>query len=266
MIDYQIEERFRRTVGYASLGMTNKYYKDGFWYKQNDKGYEGKSEYIATILLKHSNVKDYVQYEECMINGVPGCRSRNMLQAENQNLVTFSRMYNLMYGGDLKFKINTYARLDDRINYVLDFMYEATHLDLREYLGKVLKFDAVTFDVDRHFNNLAVIETSEGFREAPLFDFGGSFFSMQHVFTPEMSLQDKINKMTPQPFSASFEEQASFFQNVELCLDIREIQKEIKSQPQELQEIILCGLTKNHHLYKDERLKVKKKKSVQKSR
>ena len=151
----------------------------------------------------------------------------------------------------MKLKINTYARLEDRINYVLDFMYEATNLDLKKYLGLCIKFDAVTFDVDRHFNNLAVIQTLSGYKEAPLFDFGGSFFSMQHVFTPEMSLQEKINKMTPQPFSASFEEQAAFFQNIELCLDVKGIQKEIQNQSPELQEIVLCGLEMNRDLYRN---------------
>lgn len=254
--EYTVDERFRRYVGHGSLGMTNKYYMNEYWYKQNLKGYEGKSEYICSIMLEHSNTDNFVRYEECLINGVPGCRSKNFLR-ENETLVTFSRLYSLMYGGDLKLKVNTYGRMADRINYVLDFVYEATGLDAYGYLGRVLKFDMLTYDVDRHFNNLAVIASGNGYREAPMFDFGASFFSMQHIFTSDMSLEEKIQKMTPQPFSSGFEEQAEFFWDVQFQFDYDGIMKEISLQPPELQEIICHNLEKykdtfqEHANYKD---------------
>lgn len=50
MINYQIDEFYARKTGHGSLGMTNKYFKDNYWYKQNLKGYEGLSEEICSIL------------------------------------------------------------------------------------------------------------------------------------------------------------------------------------------------------------------------
>lgn len=243
MIEYKIEERFRRQVGHDSLGMTNKYYKEGYWYKQNVVGYEGMSERLCTMILDHSDVSEYARYEECMINGVTGSRSRNFLEP-GETLVTLSRLYDYNYGGDLKNKVHSYANLSDRIRYVLDFVHEGTELDLYSYLGKILKFDMLTYDVDRHFNNLAVIKTQAGYREAPLFDFGGSFFSMQHIFTNEMSLEDKINKMTPQPFASSFEEQAAFFDKVKIAIDIDAIYNEIRKEPEEIRDMICHNLDK----------------------
>lgn len=246
--DYIIDERFRRYVGHGSLGMTNKYYMDGYWYKQNMRGYEGKSEYICTVMLDNSNVSDYVRYEECLINGVAGCRSRNMLR-EKETLVTLSRLYSLTYGGDLKLKVNTYDKLRDRINYVLDFVYESTDLDIYDYLGRVLKFDMLTYDVDRHFNNLAVIRTEQGYRQAPMFDFGASFFSMQHIFTEDMTLEEKIRKMTPQPFASSFEEQAIFFEGIRLKFDYDAISKKLMSETPNLQEIVVANMEKYKNIF-----------------
>lgn len=39
---------------------------------------------------------------------------------EGENLVTFARIYQKNYGGDLKKKIQTYTTAKDRIEYVLD--------------------------------------------------------------------------------------------------------------------------------------------------
>lgn len=235
--EYEIEERFRRQVGHGSLGMTSKFFKDGYWYKQDCAGYEGKSERLCSMLLECSSIKNYVKYEECIINGKSGCRSKNFLN-EDETLVTLSRLYDYSYGGNLKNKVNSYAKLEDRIQYVLDFVYEGTGLDLYEYLGKILKFDMFTYDVDRHFNNLAVIKTKNGYKEAPLFDFGGSFFSMRHIFTEDMTLEEKIKKMTPQPFSTTFEEQAEYFSDINIHFEFEKIRDYIKAETLDIQEMI----------------------------
>lgn len=67
MVNYQIENAYIKGSGYGSLGMTNKYYKDGYWYKQNCNGYEGKSEAVCSTILSHSNITCFVSYEECLI-------------------------------------------------------------------------------------------------------------------------------------------------------------------------------------------------------
>lgn len=42
----------------STKGAQPKYYKDGFWYKQNMFGYEGLSEHLASVVLKNSNAKN----------------------------------------------------------------------------------------------------------------------------------------------------------------------------------------------------------------
>lgn len=37
-----------------------KYFENNFWYKANNKGYEGISEYLISKVLEKSNVKDFV--------------------------------------------------------------------------------------------------------------------------------------------------------------------------------------------------------------
>lgn len=118
------------------------------------KGMKGR-ESLCSKLLECSDISNYVSYECSSMMFRPPVW--NMLNGK-RFLITFSRLYQLAYGGDLKLKINTYSQASDRIEYVLDFVYEYTALDVREYLGRVLKFDMLTYDVDRHFNNLAVIK------------------------------------------------------------------------------------------------------------
>ena len=72
----------------SSKGTQPKYYEDGYWYKVNNVGYEGLAERLASMLHSHSNIKNFVEYEQCMINGRPGCRSKNFVQ-ENESFISF---------------------------------------------------------------------------------------------------------------------------------------------------------------------------------
>ena len=84
----------------SSKGAQPKYYQDGYWYKVNAAGYEGKSEELVSKVLSCSNVKKYVTYEQCMINGKAGCRSKNFL-GENESFISFQRLFDIYEGGDL---------------------------------------------------------------------------------------------------------------------------------------------------------------------
>lgn len=252
MINYDLDEIYARKIGHGSLGMTSKYFKDNYWYKQNLKGYEGLSEEICSTILKHSNIKDYVTYEQCSINGVPGCRSLNFT-SEHETVVTFQRLYYFTYGGNLKNKINSYSTLADRINYVLDYINEFTGLDCYEYLSDTLYFDMLTLNVDRHFGNLALIRSDCGWRLAPMFDFGASFFSLQHVFRPDMSIDEKYSIMTPQPFG-SFKEQAGYFGKTNIKINYSELTKalsNIEGMTDELMTLVTRQLDSNRDIFKE---------------
>lgn len=243
MVDYQIDSAHIRGSGYGSLGMTNKYYKDGYWYKQNVSGYEGKSEALCSMILSHSNIRNYVRYEECRINGVPGCRSRSFTSGSEQ-VITFHRLFQMSAGRELAEEIALYSNVSDRIRYVLDFIFRLTGLNVRQYLCDTLYFDMLTLNVDRHFSNLAVIREPGNWKTAPLFDFGASFFSLRHVFGPELSFQQKLEKMTPQPFSGNFEEQAAALGDCRIRIDYDPVLAEIENEEPEIRSIIRRQLEK----------------------
>lgn len=223
MKNYAIDNEFFVGSQYGSLGMTNKYYKNGFWYKQNFNGTEGRSEAVCSRILSYSNVSEFVAYEECLINDMPGCRSRSFTE-EGETVVTFHRLYKMVTGGELKNRISAFDSPRERIEFVLGFVRKYTGVDCRSYLNKMLYFDMLTLDVDRHFHNLSLIQTADGFREAPMFDFGASFFSLKHVFPDAMPLEEKFRKMTPQPFSRNFQEQARLLGECEIKIDYGKVQ------------------------------------------
>lgn len=251
MKDYTIDLFYARHTGQGSLGMTNKYFYGDYWYKENGKGYEGKSEEICSKLLAASNLTDYVNYEECKINGINGCRSANILQ-EGENIVTFARIYQRNHGGDLKKKIQTYTTVSDRVEYVLDMLFEATNYDFRSYLSRIIWFDAITMDPDRHFNNLAMKQKADGFyTECPLFDFGASFFSMKHIFPDTLTFEEKVAKLTPQPFAGTFGEMLEVLPNPQIQIDRAAFEDSIKEQPEQIKETVFQTLEYNKELFTD---------------
>jgi len=246
--DYRIEESYRRNdSGFSSMGVENKYYKDGYWYKQDIGGYEGLAEEVCSMILRHSNlgeravgtsgndgerglnkdnekdngkdnekdnekdngsvIRRYVEYEECTINGKSGCRSKNFLR-EEEELVTFKRLYEVVCGGDLTNKVYTIPDVEGRIRFVIDFVKEYTGVDCTNYLCNVLSFDMLTLNTDRHFHNLALIRTKEGYRECPIFDNGAAFLGNYGMFPPYEELEELIMHASAKPFSGSFEQQA----------------------------------------------------------
>ncbi len=208
MTDYRIDESYRRNdAGFSSLGVGSKYYKDGYWYKQDISGYEGLAEEVCSMVLRHSNVEKYIEYEACMINGRSGCRSRNFLK-EGESIVTFKRLYEIACGGDLTDRVYTIRDVKERIQFVTDFVKEYVGIDCTGYLRDILSFDMLVLNTDRHFHNLALIRSDSGYRECPIFDNGASLLSNYGMFPPGEELEEQISCAAAKPFSGSFEQQA----------------------------------------------------------
>ena len=138
MRDYQISEEFRKLTAPSSKGTQEKYYKDGYWYKVNNYG-EALAEELSTKILSCSNVDNYVEYERCMINGKPGCRSKDFLK-RGEAFITFQRLYQSYMGGNLSDKVrtisNTTGSFDDQVvaaGNILKVNYEKLNNILKEY-------------------------------------------------------------------------------------------------------------------------------------
>ena len=78
----------------SAVGIQPKCYDNGYWYKKNVYGCEDQSEHLASLVLMHSNITNYVFYTTCTIDDVPGCVSRNFL-LDNESFLSFHRLHEL---------------------------------------------------------------------------------------------------------------------------------------------------------------------------
>ena len=62
----------------TSEGTQVKYKKDGYWYKKDNRGNEGRAEYLVSKFMQFTTLQEneFISYEEGTINGKLGCRSK----------------------------------------------------------------------------------------------------------------------------------------------------------------------------------------------
>lgn len=232
IVDYALSPEAMVMVSGSSIGTQRKYYDKGYWYKQNRNGYEGRAEYLASVVLSCSNMDEYVKYECCKINGTDGCRSFNFLK-EGDSYISLQRLYDIYHGGQLAERIRIYDDVAERIDYVVAFTEKCTGINIREYLGKLLTFDMLIVNVDRHFNNIGIIVNSLAgqYRTAPAFDHGNSLLSDFGRYDQEDSLAGNIEKATGHPFCVNLERQASEL-GFGLKVNYHTLQKRLDPEPE----------------------------------
>ncbi len=232
MENYQLKRGLLVKTFGSSIGAQPKYYKNGYWYKENFRGYEAKSEWIVSQLLSCSDVPYYVVYEECQINGKNGCRSKSFT-SENETFVSFQKLYSTWYGGELEGYLTTLESPEERIEFVKTMLLDNTGLDITSYLSQTLTLDMITLNPDRHMNNLGLIYNAETeqYRTAPIFDNGAALCSNLGHFPPDLPLDELIEKVSGRPFSSSLELQAHVA-GFGLKINIGKFQEIIHSVPQ----------------------------------
>lgn len=211
MINYKLSpQAMVKTCG-SSKGSQPKFYDNGYWYKQNLKGYEDTAECLVSKVLACSNLTNYVIYEKCIVNNRKGCKSMEFTK-ENESFQSFQRIHEQMLGRSLSDVVRGLSDVKERIQYTIDFFKEYTDYDVSEYLGNVLRLDALILNQDRHFNNLGVIINQETgqIREAPIFDNGDSLMSDIGKFPYEDSLEENMERCFAQPFSINPYEQIKY--------------------------------------------------------
>lgn len=192
----------------SSRGTQPKYYADKIWFKANSLGYEDDAECLASIVLRHSNVRDFVTYKKCMINNRRGCMSKDFLD-NDETFISFAKLYSSVTDHELAEILATMDGPSERMDFIKDFINTNYHLDVREYLSEILAFDMLVVNVDRHLNNLGIIVKADGrARRAPVFDNGGALLSDVDRFCNPDYKKD-LERATGYPFSANLEYQAS---------------------------------------------------------
>lgn len=230
MLDFKLTPEALVMVQGSSKGTQPKYYSDRYWYKVNRVGYEGLSEYLVSVVLRHSNVQNFVEYEQCTINGRPGCRSKNFLK-KGESFLSFQRLYELYTGENLQEKMITIRSVEDRIEFVKDFVKDHTGFDCSQYLSEILTLDMLTLNTDRHFNNLGLIVNADTgvYSAAPIFDNGNSLLSDWERFSEE-ELEENIELAHSQPFSSNFGLQAKSA-DIGLAIDYDGLFAELETIP-----------------------------------
>ena len=231
MKEYHLSAQALAMVIGSSKGTQPKYFDDGYWYKTDSNGYEGLSEYLAAMVLGHTNIDDYVAYERCVVNGRKGCRSANFL-CEGESFISLERLYNIYTGDSLSNAVMTWKEPCDRIGYVIDFVQEYTGLDISRYLSDILSLDALLLNDDRHFHNLGIIADRERnvFRCSPIFDNGSSLLSDFNKYPLFDSVEENMEKVVGKPFSANLYAQA-MAAGIYLEIDYEGLKKDIASEP-----------------------------------
>lgn len=214
----------------SSKGNQNKWYKDGWWYKEDGLGYESLSEIVVSALLKKTSIEPFVSYEYAeIVHGdqkLCGCRSRDFMEESDDRVIPVERLFLAYEGEGASQALLAFRDIKERIRYVVDVVERVTGLsDFGGYLKKMLTIDAVFFNEDRHFNNIAVIQKKDGsFRECPLFDHGAALFSdIRGDYPLAMSVMDCRAKIKAKPFSTDFDEQLDLcellYPEGEICMD-----------------------------------------------
>ncbi len=189
----------RIICGSSSKGNQRKWFSNGKFIKADTwKWYESVSEILVSRLLQFSDVKYYVKYYPCEIyedNSFvgEGCYSENFLNAGESD-ITFSRLLK-NYG--ISIDTISYEETRDAISDIIGF-------DIKAYLDRCLCIDAITFNEDRHLNNLSVIKTKTGYRESPVYDNGLACLSDVFSYPLELSLQENLQKVYAMPFDTDF--------------------------------------------------------------
>jgi len=79
--------------------------------------------------------------------------------------------------------------------------------DVKGYLDRCLCLDAITFNEDRHLNNLSVVKTRDGYRESPLYNNGLSCLSDVFTYPMGAPLSECLKKVYAMPFNTDFIQQ-----------------------------------------------------------
>lgn len=211
-----VSDVYRYQLISTSKGNQAKWYKDRFYIKADELGYEGLAEVIVSTLCKCIQGLNFVDYHLCNIvdesSGYDylGCYSKDF-KSKNSQFTTFYRILKLMYGDDLDDVRWIFGK--DLYDLVVNNISKYVHTDITGYVNSCIALDALILGEDRHFNNFGVLTSNNGVVPAPIFDNGLSLLSDIKNYPLTMSYEILIDSVKSRPFSLDFDEQISYMRN-----------------------------------------------------
>ena len=148
-----------RIISTSSKGDQSKWRVGNQWVKQNTRGYEGQAEVLASLVLTCSTLqeKDYVKYYPCEIilpsdEASIGCYS-NDFRGKLQE-VTLERLFEANFTSTDPILNNTSLSTAEKFEQIMQQVQDFTGLNVREEIARLLAFDALILNEDRHTNNI----------------------------------------------------------------------------------------------------------------
>ena len=197
----------------SSKGNQLKWRVNNVWYKADNNGYEGLSEYIVSKLLAHSSLNkneyiDYsliqVKYRKTIINA---CVSNNFLH-DGDSIITIKRLLD-SYVSDYFDIYDSLITTKEKAKYLVNTVVALTGLkDFGEYIYKLAVIDGLFLNEDRHFHNIAIIQRKDNsFDYCPIFDNGASLLSDVNLDYPfSENAIDLIKTVKSKTFDDKFED------------------------------------------------------------
>ncbi|WP_342528201.1 hypothetical protein MKY84_04990 [Chryseomicrobium sp. FSL W7-1435] len=203
----------------SSKGDQSKWNLGDIWVKQDVRGYESEAEMLASLLLENSTLhkEDYVSYHPCKIElpsgeVTKGCYSydfRGRLQE-----VTLERLFEANFTSTDAILNNTNLSTHQKFEAVFQKVEEFTGLNVRLEVSRLLAFDALILNEDRHTNNIVFLynASEEEWQLAPIFDNGLSLLSDVKDYPVSRPISILVREVKAKPFASSFSKQLALYE------------------------------------------------------
>ena len=205
-------------ISTSSKGDQSKWRIGDKWVKQNTRGYEGQAEVLASFVLAHSNLqeKHYVKYYPCEIilpDGEKsiGCYSHDFRGKLQE--VTLERLFEANFTSTDPILNDKSLSTADKFEQIMQQVQDFTGLDVRLEIARLLSFDALILNEDRHTNNILFLYNpiENTWQLAPIFDNGLSLLSDEKDYAPGKPLTILKRKVKAKPFNSSFSKQLALY-------------------------------------------------------
>ncbi|MED3576000.1 MULTISPECIES: hypothetical protein [Cytobacillus] len=207
-----------RIISTSSKGDQSKWRVGDKWVKQNTRGYEGLAEVLASLVLVCSTLqeKDYVKYYPCEIvlpdgETSMGCYSHDFRGKLQE--VTLERLFESNFTSTDLILNDKSLSTQEKFEKIMQKVEDFTGLNVRQEIARLLAFDALILNEDRHTNNILFLYNplDKTWQLAPIFDNGLSLLSDEKDYAPGKPLTILKREVKAKPFISSFSKQLALY-------------------------------------------------------
>lgn len=207
-----------RIISTSSKGDQSKWRVGDKWVKQNTRGYEAQAEVLASLVLAHSTLQEnnYIKYYLCEIilpDGETsiGCYSHDFRGKLQE--VTLERLFEANFTSTDPILNDKSLSTSEKFEQIMQQVQDFTGLDVRLDIARLLAFDALILNEDRHTNNIFFLynPVNHTWKFAPIFDNGLSLLYDEKDYTPGKPLTILKRKVKAKPFNSSFSKQLALY-------------------------------------------------------